>query len=293
MNRSLFFRTLGENWQERLFGEKRRGKSAGHGRGRAGNRPRVEQLEDRTLLSVLPAITPTGVVNIGQGNTPSIAYDPLAPQDMVAVFSTPGGTQLIGEFSTDGGHTWNPLLNPNGVLSDGTFAFATDASVAFDRNHHAFVLFSEENDVANPGTVLSLQKYDFSTATPTQLFANALSQWTGTTPVLDPTMAIDTNLRSFSDPITHATITDPFVDPVTGEGPLYIAWGQAGTNQIQLIGSIDGGVTFSGQITVNDPIHTTNAMPKLVVAQGVSSDHPGGGVQGGELSIVWNDFSLV
>jgi subtilisin-like proprotein convertase family protein len=291
MNRSLFFRTLGENWQERLFGEKRRGKSAGHGRGRAGNRPRVEQLEDRTLLSVLPAITPTGVVNIGQGNTPSIAYDPLAPQDMVAVFSTPGGTQLIGEFSTDGGHTWNPLLNPNGVLSDGTFAFATDASVAFDRNHHAFVLFSEENDVANPGTVLSLQKYDFSTATPTQLLANALSQWTGTTPVLDPTMAIDTNLRSFSDPITHATITDPFVDPVTGEGPLYIAWGQAGTNQIQLIGSIDGGVTFSGQITVNDPIHTTNAMPKLVVAQGVSSDHPGGGVQGGELSIVWNDFS--
>src|SRR5437763_11882371 len=108
INRSLFFRWFGETTREKLFGNRRRGNQAAGRRRRQAARLGLEQLEDRTLLSVLPAITPTGLKAIGAGNTPSIAYDPLNPQKMVAVFTSTGGTSVQGAFSVNGGLNWSP-----------------------------------------------------------------------------------------------------------------------------------------------------------------------------------------
>src|SRR5438105_517085 len=95
---------------------------------RAGRRPkrrpaaarplslRVEELEARTVPSVLPAPLTTGHLDVsltgspqgGNENTPSIAYDPLNPQQLVAVWGTEfvnGAGTTVSEvqmaFSTD------------------------------------------------------------------------------------------------------------------------------------------------------------------------------------------------
>jgi hypothetical protein len=71
MKRSSFLRWVGESWQEKVFGNRRpRHLTLGRGRG-AARRLAVEELEDRTLLSVLPPITPTSLQVIGSGNTPA------------------------------------------------------------------------------------------------------------------------------------------------------------------------------------------------------------------------------
>jgi len=335
MKRSLFLRWFGESWRENLFGDKRRGPLVGRRRARPAIRLGVEQLEDRTLLSVLPAITPLGVTSLplagssaSPSNTPSIAYDPLNPQHMVAAFSTKVVNEPVNfvqgvelAFSVNGGQNWlvsgimpeniDFSIPPPKNMPPPLFADATDPSVAFDRNGNFYVVYAEENAPTLAGRTTAgqivLQKYSFSGGAPVNIISDKiLYQWAAQDPALNPMVAVDNNLRTFQDPQTLATQTDPFVDPVTGIGPVYVAWNMNDTaptgadltkfnpNKIQIIASSDGGNTFSTQIPVNDGINVgldRDAFPRLVVSQGTVSGRPSAGVSGGEVNIVWNNFA--
>src|SRR5262245_55938442 len=81
-----FVRLFGERWQRT---SSRRRQSRGR---RPSQSPKLglESLEDRTLMSVLPPPTWTGAQDIsgtrGNENSPSIAVNPLNPQQAVAVW---------------------------------------------------------------------------------------------------------------------------------------------------------------------------------------------------------------
>src|SRR4051812_40101919 len=91
-------------------------------KGRLAGRVRLdlETLEDRTVMSVLPAPTITAYSSLTSStpsaprdnNTPSIAYDPVNPNHLVSVYTNnfPGvnGTQKVfinGQYSLNAGQT--------------------------------------------------------------------------------------------------------------------------------------------------------------------------------------------
>jgi len=276
----------------RFFGV-RSGSGAGK-RGRRDRGPRpswrerssrltVESLEDRTLMSVLPApvIDPSGHIDIagaqfnaqvfsgGNHNTPSVAVDPAHPTKVVAVWtrddpSLSGNTKVIveGAVSTDSGVTWNEFFLPFNLTDPASannnpqpFAQATNASVAFDRNDNFYVTYSE-HAASNDSGAIVLQKYSFTSASPTQLITNkVLYEWVQDA-ALNPVLAVDSNLPTFTDPDTQAVQTDAF------SGNVYVAWSTNNVaptnfnnfnpNVVKVIASSDGGATFTTQTFAND-----------------------------------------
>jgi subtilisin-like proprotein convertase family protein len=290
----------------------------------------VEGLEDRTLLSVLPPAVVTGQTDISGAdtippsnkNTPTIVYDPLHPQTLVTVYSENFGVHVggpngpislvVGAVSTDGGLSWTRFNMPN-LLNDPNaptnnphqFYYATDPSVAFDRNHNIYIVYNEESDVSLAGRTASgavvFQKFNVSSGFPTQVIRDrVLYQWLGQDPALNPVITVDNNLPMFLDPDTtlstaQRTQSDPF------SGTAYVAWNTNNTapqnfginpNAIKLMASADGGFNWSTQVYVNDSQNNAtpgdrNATPQLAVSQGTAN----GRVPGGQLSITWNDFA--
>ena len=141
----------------------------------------------------------------------------------------PARYYIDGNFSTDEGRTWTsfnvalPLLDP-AVLQTVTTYYVqiTDVSVAFDRNHHFYVVSSEHNAAFTSGAIV-LQRFDFSGTVPIQdltlghldpitdteiLDGNTvIYQWFGQDnngnpidPAANPVMGIDDNDPSFTDP---------------------------------------------------------------------------------------------
>ena len=104
--------------------------------------------------------------------------------------------------------------------------------------------------------------------------------------------------------------TDPTVDPVTGQGNVYVAWNtnvppptptvpvNFNPNQILVSGSSDGAKSFSAPTIVDTyatPYFTAtigqrDTTPSMVISQGTSSSATGSTVSGGELTIVYDDF---
>ena len=167
---------------------------------------------------------------------------------------------------------------------------AQDASVAFDRNHNAYVVFREVSSKGDSGEIL-LQKFDFSSSTPAlnpPANANAAGNsskvvylWTkaGDTAV-SPMIAVDNNV---SDPnavsIDSNSNTFDQTDPWSGN--VYVAWATAdqlpngvaankfNTNIIRLIASSDGGDTFTSPTALSDRNQGERAAePRLVISQG-------------------------
>ena len=160
----------------------------------------LEGLEERTLLSTLPAPLTQGQFAVGgsdsgQGNSssPSVAVDPLNSNKLVAAWTTydpnhklDGGngqitTYVQGYYSIDGGQTWQELTGDEDADTQTDFssnanplphfAQTTDATVAFgvDQNHNQYAyLLSSTHTVGNGSGVLNLQRWDFSGTTPTQ-----------------------------------------------------------------------------------------------------------------------------
>jgi subtilisin-like proprotein convertase family protein len=293
---------------------------------------RLEGLEERTLLSVVP--TPTVIPpqdisfdgNIANESAPSLAVDPNNAQN-VAVFWTLNdpriaGTQKVflqGAFSTNGGATYQQtgfffnLIDPTSAANNPQpFVQATDASVAFDRTGNFYVMVSE-HDAANVEGAIVLEKFNFSGGVPVQLIAdNVIYAWSGRDAAVNPTMAVDTNLASFTDPDTGAVQTD------TSAGNIYVAFSTINTppggnaaqgfnpNSIKLLASSDGGQTFGSQTYINDGFSggdsTTssvnfgperNTQPRIAISQGTPV-LPGSNlpprVPGGQVTIVWDDF---
>jgi subtilisin-like proprotein convertase family protein len=159
-----FLRSLGKRWlnQESLFD--RRGLRRRPGRRPRGARPHLECLEDRTVLSVLPAPLTNGNLSSVVGtnltlqsnppgtepgdttaltsftatvnnSSPSVAVDPLNPQKLVATYTinapnTNGVQQVFSAFSysNNGGLSWSPINFGNGTppAIPNTFITLTD-----------------------------------------------------------------------------------------------------------------------------------------------------------------------
>jgi subtilisin-like proprotein convertase family protein len=306
-------------WQW-LGGRSRRGGSSRRrGRKVAGGPPRkyrptllnLEHLEDRTLLSVLPPPTVTGQVNVsataGNSNTPSIAIDPTDPNKMAAVFTNHqviNGVDFIriqAAYSNNGGQNWLSLgVPPNLIdpLSPATnpapFFESTDASVGFDRDHNIYITYAEHSQGNTSGAIV-LQKYDFSTAAAAQTITDeVIYSWANTDQAVKPAMAVDNNLPTFTS--NGKTQSDPF------SGTVYVAWGTVDVppappptpptfnpNTIRLVSSSDGGSSFGAPQTVNDGVNfgfDRDGNPQLIVSQGTGD----GRVQGGQVTLVWDDF---
>ncbi len=276
----------------------------------------LEYLEPRTLLATIPAATVLSRNDLsnarGDESSPSIAVDPANPQKLVAVWvrndpSLGGDTKVLvqGAYSTNGGANWFSfsavpvvLLDPATSNPVKAFAQVTDASVAFDRNDKFYVLTSQHS-ADNASGAIVLNKFDFSGGSPSvSISTNQVYSWNrsadSTVPeVLSPILAVDDNLSTFTDPDTGQTQTD------SNAGNVYISWildtpppqnPPSPWNRwtIELLSSIDGGSTFGPRVRLSGgnvgPQHY--GAPRLTVSQGTAD----GRVQGGQVTVVWDDF---
>jgi subtilisin-like proprotein convertase family protein len=219
---------------------------------------------------------------------------------------------------------------PDPIPNEGLFT-ASDPSVAFDRNGNFYVVALEHSIASEPvnaagqpnngyghnnleyqaGAVV-LQKYSFTGAAPTltpQVYypgsdpvnpglqtENTLYEWAtpNSNSVMNPTVAVDGNAATYTDPTTGATQTDP------QSGNVYVAWNthykgpdNSGVyfnpNVIIVRGSSDGGVTFTPAKTLTASAGSPSSYPRLVVSQGTAD----GRVQGGQLGIVYDNFDPI
>ena len=318
--------------------------------------PRIESLEDRTVLSVLPPAQVSGqgmlsgaaVFNQGNANNTAVAVDPLSPNDVVAIYSdhdpalfpTLRETSYIGgSFSTDGGVTWTPLnfgsvtpgvqlnlLDPDTSYTMRTvFTDATDPSISFDRNHNAYITYSEHSTTDHNIGAIVLSKFSFpDQGTPRILpiatdpadpspVQKLLYTWgyqgtdtntLGFDAAYQPVVMADSNLGSYRDLITGAFQTDPYA------GNVYVAFTTnyrpppntvLNPNTIDIMASSDGGLSFTavkhfnfaGFTGGNLPSERDSA-PQLAVSQGTSNLRPAtfGSVPGGQLTAVWNEWGI-
>src|SRR5207244_966829 len=121
-----------------------------------------------------------------------------------------------------------------------------------------------------------------------------LYEWSGYDSALTPTITVDTNQKSFTDPDTQAKQTDPFSNTI------YVAWATVtkapnnasdfNPNVIKVMASADGAASFTTPITVNSNEYSGNqhmGYPELVVSQGTAD----GRVKGGQLTVAYTDFN--
>src|SRR5262245_4986119 len=280
----------------------------------------VENLEDRTLMSVIPPPILSNNKTLAGGFNPMVVVDPVTPQKLVTVYTT--GTAVsplsgrIGLlYSNDAGQTWNNLGAVPGNLTDpqspanAPFVYTTvsNPTVAMDRFHNVYVAFLERDLAFNSGAVV-VNKFDFSGAQPTLVdldpngnfgagnTSNVLYRWLNEDPALNPYIAIDNNVPTFTDPETNQVQTDTMV----GKG-VYVAWntdavipaGQTtasfNQNAILVAASSDGGLTFSSPQIVNDAgyaggVAARVVSPQMYFTQGTAD----GNIAGGQLAFFFN-----
>jgi subtilisin-like proprotein convertase family protein len=246
-----------------------------------------------------------------------------------------------GAFSIDGGKHWSTLpgfgvggvntqqdfsltVPTNGTVNK--FTQTTDASVGFDRNENVYVLTSSHDDPTNTVTgvstagVLDVQRYSFTGNTANRLGVTPIYSWdqpdstTGANAdaAAYPTLAVDSNVPSFTDPTTGVIQTDPF------SGNIYVAWAEIDSNTyngifsfnpntIRMTASSDQGLSFTHAAYVdnssnanghnstivtnppsNTPLHGSTArytQPQISISQGSATAG-----SGGQVSIVYDDY---
>ena len=302
----------------------------------------LENLELRTLLATIPAPAPTtspllnlsqsmGNGSAAQEDSPIVAVDPLNPLKVIATWvnnDTPDiplpGPQVFveGAYSVDGGGTWTPfsdsvvLLDPNTTNPTVPYLQITNPSLSFDRNGNFYVLLDEHNAGGSSGALV-LQKFAFTGDAPVavryqQPFGgsaayNIIYQWLPPGDfAFEPTMAVDSNIPSFTDPTTGKVQTD------ISAGNVYVAWA-TGTvapatnvlgplfnpNSIVMVTSTDGGVNFSAPVGLNTskfgPTTERDAVPAITISQGRLPDESGqsgdAGIVGGQVTVGWTDIA--
>src|SRR5262245_16160037 len=282
----------------------------------------VEHLEDRTLMSVLPPPILSFNKTVAGGFNPMVVVDPVTPQKLVTVFTTgtaasPNSGRIGLLYSNDAGQSWNNLGNVPGNLTDpqspagSPFPYTTvsNPTVAMDRFHNVYVAFLERDLAFNSGAVV-VNKFDFSGAQPTLVdldpngnfgagnTSNVLYRWLNEDPALNPYIAIDNNLPTFTDPETNQVQRDTMV----GKG-VYVAWNTDATipagqsiasfnqNAILVAASSDGGLTFSSPQIVNDAgyaggVSARVVSPQMYFTQGTAN----GNIAGGQLDFFFNQL---
>jgi len=203
----------------------------------------IEDLEDRVLLSVLPApsvsnrtqLTSSSVTNQPETGA-QVAMDPRDSMNLIAVASVnPVGPTSVNPAgirfwaSSNGGITWTSEgfeanRSDPGLFGTTNLEFTRNehVDVAFDRQGFFYVVSSQHDnaidsgsivfgkyrfDVDNAGsvTVTSIDVDPFTAGTnPQRLY----SWFGGVDRAYNPVVGIDTNLPTFTDPATGATQTD-------------------------------------------------------------------------------------
>ena len=268
----------------------------------------------------------------------TVAIDPLNPLKMVTVWQdndpalvTPFLVQTVleGAYTINGGQTWTPfngepgsglptapfLPDPNTTMPTVPYLQQTNPNLGFDRNGNLYILDSYHNS-GNTSGALVLQKYTFTgdALVPVRFKQagggtapyNIVYQWLPADDVaIDPTLQVDSNVSSFTDPATGQVQTDPT------SGNVYVTWAgiivpQAGNplgaffnpNPILMAASSDGGQSFSAQLPVNTsaygPTAERDSSPQVVVSQGRPAGQSGltgdAGIPGGQVTVGWDDF---
>ena len=266
---------------------------------------------------------------VASANSPSVSVDPVNPLKMVATWVdhdttgfNPGNfnqritNYLAAAFSTDGGLTWNGIGAAAGVdtqidfsqtfPTNGTvnvFTQTTDASIGFDRGENFYILSTTHND-ANTAGVLDLQRFAFPGNAPSFSGTTAVYSWDGPDggaagdAVVTPTLAVDTNVPSFTDPTSGVTQVDPF------SGNLYAVWGTVDSNTfggipnfnpnaIRMAASSNQGASFTHAAYVDNSSnanlggsHSSTARysaPQVSISQGNAA------VSAGQVTIVYDD----
>jgi subtilisin-like proprotein convertase family protein len=265
-------------------------------------------------------VTQDSATLTGNEVAPSVAINPLNPQEIVNVTTfddqnAPIQLDLLGTFSTDGGTTWQqydmpaPLLNPT-TNPLAPFAGALDASVAFDTSGHFYLLWKEQGS-NTPGSgdtsgAIRVARFTFSNFLVNNFTPDVVStvyEWAnGGSNALDPTIAIDTNPATFTDPQTHVTQNDPYSGnvyvsfvlntPSPGNIPPPLDWNPF---TVWAAGSANMGVSWSNLNVIPngraDPNigttsdHERDAAPRIAISSGTAS----GSIKPGTLTIVYED----
>ena len=315
----------------------------------------VEGLESRTLLATIPGPVDTSapLVNLSttmgngpgaQEDSPVVAVDPLNPQKIVSVWVNNDTADigapapqvfLEGEYSVNNGQSWTAFNSVEFVLPDPNttnptvpYLQVTNPSVSFDRNGNFYVLAEQHNAGATSGALV-LQKYSFTGDAPVAARLRQPSggsstykivyQWLPSSDLAyEPTLAVDDNLASFTDPTTGQVQTD------SSAGNVYVAWASGsvapdsvltvpapfGTtffngNVIKMVTSTDGGQDFTApivmtqsapnqsQLALYGPTTERDAVPAISISQGRLPSESGQagdvGVQGGQVTVGWTD----
>ncbi len=241
-----------------------------------------------------------------------VTYDPTHPIDLGQVTSV-----VESAYSVDGGKTWSPLttdgqdidFNKSQTPTPQFFAQTTDPTVGFDRAGNAYILSSTHSSDGISG-FLGVDRFDMSKTSTTKapvetLTDNPVYSWSGVDAATFPTLAVDTNLPTYTD-VNSSGIPVTQVDPYAGN--VYVAWASTDTNTapvgifdfnpktIKMVGSSDQGTTFSHVAFVDN---TSNAnfggfhegvdrytQPTIAIAQG------GPNTPGGQVSIVYDDYGV-
>jgi len=317
------------NWARWLRSLYRRPRVRPYRRTPTFSRLRLEQLEDRTMLSVLPAATVTGQQSITvpitggttnlSGFSPSVVQDPVNSAKLFAAYST--GTAIGAAYSTDGGTTWtglwntDPLKNAFPNIGDpelsAPYNEVRSVSVSMDRAQNIYVTLIEQDNLSSGALVFERQS--FSGAKPTAVTSNEiLQQWVGfqISDITDAVVAADSNV-STTDTMA-ALSADPNNAGSQVPKGLFVAWStdQASAvsssvpsfnpNVIMEIGSENGGATWTSPQLVNqDGFSQSNGgsatatpnVPRFSEPQIVFTQGSADGrVAGGQMAIVWNDF---
>jgi subtilisin-like proprotein convertase family protein len=258
--------------------------------------PVVTTNTDISNPSVLPLtnhVTPT----VTNNSAPSVAVDPLNPQDLVTAWvsnstiSPPPFVNPVVEaaYSKDGGNTWNALPLPGNLIDPTSsttnptvFPQDIEPSVAFDTQGNVYIVYLEQKSGASAGAMV-LQKFSFPAgSTPTQTInTGVINEWT-TGGVFTPMVAVDTSLQSPFVNNVYVTYSSKDVAPkgVQNFNP----------NSIWVVASSDGGNNFSAPLQVNSNGFVgpeQDGVPQIAISGGT----PDGRVPAGQVNIVYEDFN--
>lgn len=287
-----------------------------------------------------PVIDRTTIRTIdGNGYSPTLAADPTNPNRLVSAFirtedDNGAENKLVFRFTNNGGSSWlspagNPLslgtfnTNTGGFAPTGVDPKASDPEnnvqipytrvgtpqITFDRFSNVYVAYGEYNDDNTSGRII-LRRFQFTGTgfNEADLDGNALNgitpktvyQWVDADEAYNPTVAIDTNLGTFTDPTTGDTQTDELAQLQTDVNStrVFVAWN---TNNIQPANSAinpnviraavsdDGALNFGPNNLINntgnDPAFVGLAQPKIVFTQG----RAGVALTGGAMVVLWSN----
>lgn len=229
---------------KRFFGggsrQVRRPERTGRKRSKTSVPLQIETLEDRSMMSTLPAaiVTDKAQLDFFDNNAnpvfgSQIVMDPVNPNTLVEVHSWNGNNnvgQIWGNFSFDGGKTWASTAGVflNSALTDPSTNLAypqiSNTSVTFDRANRntVYVVSTQHNPATNSGALV-FNKFTLSSSGFTQdtslgnIPGNPgeylLYRWFHGNPALsnpafNPYIAIDNNEPTYTDPVTGLVQTD-------------------------------------------------------------------------------------